>query len=132
MQTLTHDRPSLARNVHRTALDRHATRSPDLMPPPETFDLEDPHPSPEAQAAETAQRTLLHALIDRLPFDLRETLLLSAIQELNSREVSEILQIPEGTVRTRLMRARAELREQYEQLQPTTRGREVAAHGDPR
>lgn len=47
--------------------------------------------------------------IDRLPPKLRSVLLLSAVQELNTRDVAEMLGIPEGTVRSRLHLARKEL-----------------------
>ena len=40
-------------------------------------------------------------------------LLLSAMEELNSREVGEVMGVAEGTVRTRLMRARTELRAKF-------------------
>jgi RNA polymerase sigma-70 factor (ECF subfamily) len=53
----------------------------------------------------------VHRLIDALPEELRQALSLSSIQELSSREIAAILGIPEGTVRTRLMRARQLLRQ---------------------
>jgi RNA polymerase sigma-70 factor, ECF subfamily len=46
-----------------------------------------------------------------LPEDLRSTLVLSAIEELSSKEVAEVLEISETTVRTRIHRARRLLRE---------------------
>ena len=48
----------------------------------------------------------MHAMIDALPEDLRVPLALSAFDELRSPEIGAILGIPEGTVRTRLQRAR--------------------------
>ena len=47
--------------------------------------------------------------IDRLPEKLRTVLILSAVQELNTRDIAEMLGIPEGTVRSRLHSARKEL-----------------------
>ena len=55
----------------------------------------------------------MRAMIDELPEDLRQVLLLSAIKELNSREIAELIGIPEGTVRTRMMRAREELKRRF-------------------
>ena len=75
---------------------------------------------------------MVHTLIDRLPADLREPLLLSAVEEMNSREIGELLDLPEGTVRTRLMRARQQLRAQYETFLDSVGGREVAARGPER
>ncbi len=54
---------------------------------------------------------ILERLIAALPNDLRRTLELSTVQELNSTEIAEILNIPENSVRTRLMRARKLLKE---------------------
>jgi len=50
-------------------------------------------------------------LIDALPEELRQPLALSTVEELTSPEVARILGIPEGTVRTRLMRAREILKQ---------------------
>jgi RNA polymerase sigma-70 factor (ECF subfamily) len=55
-------------------------------------------------------------LIDALPEQLRQPLVLSTIDELTSVEVAEVLGIAEGTVRTRLMRARQILRQKLEAL----------------
>ena len=46
-----------------------------------------------------------------LPDDLAQTLELSTVQELNSAEIAEVMKIPEGSVRTRLFRARKQLKE---------------------
>ena len=54
---------------------------------------------------------LLQRLIAGLPEDLRHPLELSTVQELNSAEIAEVLKIPEGSVRTRLFRARKQLKE---------------------
>lgn len=53
----------------------------------------------------------IHHMIDRLPDDLRQPLALSATQDLNSRQIARILGIPEGTVRTRIQRARQLLKQ---------------------
>ena len=45
---------------------------------------------------------------------LRQALFLSAVEEMTSREVAAAMGIPEGTVRTRVMRAKAELRKRFE------------------
>jgi RNA polymerase sigma-70 factor, ECF subfamily len=66
---------------------------------------------PEQTLLAADQQAAVHRLIDALPEDLRQPLALSAIQELNSREIAAILDIPEGTVRTRLMRARQILKQ---------------------
>ena len=49
--------------------------------------------------------------IARLPEELRDTLLLAAVEGLDTREAAAILEIPEGTVRSRLHTARRRLME---------------------
>jgi RNA polymerase sigma-70 factor, ECF subfamily len=69
--------------------------------------------TPEQSAVDEDERAVLRRLIDGLPEDLRRPLVLSSVEEMTSREVSEVMGIPEGTVRTRLMRARTELRRRF-------------------
>lgn len=76
-------------------------------------------PDPEEALASRNEHAAVHALIDSLAEDLRVPLILSAMEELNSREIGEILRIPEGTVRTRLQRARQILRQKLTSLKET-------------
>ncbi len=68
-----------------------------------------PPASAETLAAEREFRGRLRQEIDRLPEKLRSVLLLSAIDEQDARSVAAILEIPEGTVRSRLHLARKQL-----------------------
>ena len=60
---------------------------------------------------------LLERLVAGLPEDLRYPLQLSTVQELNSVEIGEMLNIPENSVRTRLMRARKLLKDKLSSLE---------------
>jgi len=126
-QHMHDERAFLARTVWRTAFDRlqHRTPQPDELA---ELRLIDPRATPEQAIAEHTDQALLHHLIDRLPPDLRQPLLLSAIDEFTSREIALAMDMPEGTVRTRLMRARAELRRNFEAL-TTSRPGETAVAG---
>ena len=53
----------------------------------------------------------LRAEIERLPEKLRAALLLSAVEGMEAREVAAVLEIPVGTVRSRLHLARKRLLE---------------------
>jgi RNA polymerase sigma-70 factor (ECF subfamily) len=124
------ERAFLARVVWRAAIDRREKRLIGFESEGAELHLPDLRPTPEHAAADGDERALLHELIDELPTELRETLLLSAIEELNSREVGEVMGVPEGTVRTRLMRARSELKARFEERKiqaGLATGREVAA-----
>ena len=117
---LTNERAFLAQTVWRVGLDRlHTRSSTQTLGPATEAALPDPAHSPEQLSSDTEQRALLRRLIHALPEHLRQPLLLSSIDELTSAEIGAILHLPEGTVRTRLMRARTELRRRFEATQPT-------------
>lgn len=121
------ERAFLARVVWRAALDRREARSVGTEDGAE-LRMPDTRPSPEGAAAQEDERLLLHQLIDELPAELRAPLLLSAMEELNSREIGEVMGIPEGTVRTRLMRARTHLKAAFHLQQGARKmAREYAA-----
>ncbi len=69
-----------------------------------------------AQMLDLAER-----VIAGLPRELRDVLTLSAIEEMNSAEIAAALDIPEGSVRTRLLRARQLVKQKLAKLlQPRT------------
>ena len=116
------ERAYLARVAWRVAID-HKRRSSSLSATasdPLALDaIASSHPSPHESISEANQQAKIHALIDSLPEELRVPLVLSAFEELNSREIGQILSIPEGTVRTRLQRARQILREKMTSAKET-------------
>lgn len=52
---------------------------------------------------------ILQATLQRLSPDLREAVILRDLQEMEYREIAQVLGIPEGTVKSRINRGRAEL-----------------------
>jgi RNA polymerase sigma-70 factor (ECF subfamily) len=107
------ERAFLARVAWRVAVDHRRVSHPaGMVNDSETrAELPSPTPGPEQTVVAANQHAQVHAMIDALPEELRLPLVLSASDELNSREIAIILGIPEGTVRTRLQRARQVLRE---------------------
>jgi RNA polymerase sigma-70 factor, ECF subfamily len=69
------------------------------------------HDTPESLLFERSNRKLLQSAIDDLPVYFREVLLLSEVEEMSYREISETLSVPVGTVMSRLSRARRMLRD---------------------
>ena len=65
----------------------------------------------EADAVRAERSALLWKAIDGLPQKLRGVLILSALQGHDTREAARLLDIPEGTVKSRLFLARKELAE---------------------
>ena len=99
-----------ARIAFRVALDRR--RRPGLLSLDDAG--ADALRSDEAAADDVAAarqvRALVASKVADLPGDLRHAVRLSTVAELSSPEIAALLGIPEGTVRTRLMRARRILR----------------------
>ncbi len=110
-ESIENERAFLARVAWRIAVDqrkkvRHA---------PETGIPTIPaHPEQDIIAADW--NATVTRLIDALPEELRQPLALSTVEELNSREIAKVMGIPEGTVRTRLMRARQILKQKLHAL----------------
>jgi RNA polymerase sigma-70 factor (ECF subfamily) len=64
---------------------------------------------PDSALAGREASELLQGALAKLSPDLRETIILRDLQELEYREIAQVLAIPEGTVKSRLNRGRAEL-----------------------
>lgn len=64
----------------------------------------------EAQAFSSVDAELLLALIQKLPLEFREVVLLAYYEDMELAEVAEALGLPGGTVRSRLYRARQKLK----------------------
>jgi len=62
---------------------------------------------------------ILQATLQKLSPDLREAVILRDLQEMEYREIAEVLQIPEGTVKSRINRGRAELARHLRKLKLT-------------
>ncbi|RWH74234.1 sigma-70 family RNA polymerase sigma factor [Mesorhizobium sp.] len=73
----------------------------DVAPPPDS-DTD----SPEAALIAKANSAAVEAAIARLPQPFRETLVLRDINGLSYREIAAMLGVPQGTVMSRLARAR--------------------------
>lgn len=67
-------------------------------------------PDPSEQLAQTQAVKALQRELDDLPREMREVLLLVAIEEMSYEDAAKMLSIPVGTVRSRVSRARSTLR----------------------
>jgi RNA polymerase sigma-70 factor (ECF subfamily) len=63
----------------------------------------------DAAVAGREASELLQGALAKLSPELRETIILRDLQDMEYREISQVLGIPEGTVKSRLNRGRAEL-----------------------
>lgn len=105
----------LSRIAFRVALDRRPRSTQvsldDDVVAPDVASLRAAGAGADELAASKQVQSLLGRAVDALPPDLRHAVQLSTLEELSSSEIGSLLGIPEGTVRTRLMRARGLLRE---------------------
>ena len=69
------------------------------------------NPTPAQSILEKERAAKLWAAIDALPEKLRIAIVLSGIEEHDTREVAALLDLPEGTVKSRLFLARQRLKE---------------------
>lgn len=74
----------------------------------EALNEEPPAEKDEASAIEAKQ--IVRAGLDKLNFQHRSVLVLHDMEQLTEKEISEILGIPQGTVKSRLFNARARMR----------------------
>lgn len=101
--------------VRNTAYSRLAARRATVPLDDEDSDttlaevLRDPGDDPEAALARRQDRERLDTLLDALPVELRECVVLSDLEEMSYKEIAQVVGIPVGTVMSRLWRARQTL-----------------------
>lgn len=128
-RSMENERAFLARVAWRIAVDRsssstHRWAAETDEGPVAYADPQSLEPDPEKTLILANDHALIHSMIDALPEELRVPLVLSSDDELNSRQIGRILGIPEGTVRTRLQRARQLLRQKLAVMHQSTPGAE--------
>ena len=72
-------------------------------------ELTDPHPSPETHAAGMELRVRIQQALAQLSPELREAVILRDLEDMDYKEIAQVLRIPEGTVKSRISRGRGEL-----------------------
>lgn len=75
----------------------------------------DPAPNVETMLLEQVDRETLTTLVEQLPSEYREVLVLREIEDFSYKEIAEVTGIPAGTVMSRLSRARAALRKAWQE-----------------
>jgi RNA polymerase sigma factor (sigma-70 family) len=94
----------IVRNVFYTWIQRN----PICEPIDRAGDLRDStFPDPEQTLV---RRTVVQNALKTLPTHCREVLILREVEEMSYRDISALLRVPEGTVMSRLSRARAHIR----------------------
>lgn len=66
-------------------------------------------PGQQARVESHERREMVHKALQRISPDLREAVILRDLQDMDYREIAQVLKVPEGTVKSRINRGRAEL-----------------------
>jgi len=71
--------------------------------------LQDQSISPERRVQRLQVQKVVHETLQKLSPELREALILRDLQDMDYKEIAQVLKIPEGTVKSRINRGRTEL-----------------------
>jgi RNA polymerase sigma-70 factor (ECF subfamily) len=71
--------------------------------------LEDQNPNPETRLRSQEIQKSVHEALKRLSPELREAVILRDLQDLDYKDIAKVLNVPEGTVKSRINRGRTEL-----------------------
>jgi RNA polymerase sigma-70 factor (ECF subfamily) len=118
---------SIAHNAHLDALRRD--RRLDVLPPERVNDAAD---ALQPEGSDIGLRLDLLAALERLPHDQRSALLLVLVEQLSYVEAAEVLQVPAGTVMSRVSRARVAMRAWLDGSAATGTAARAAARPDLR
>jgi RNA polymerase sigma-70 factor (ECF subfamily) len=89
----------------------HQQRPEALQPDKEIEAAQDHSPGPEALAFDRAARESIARALEQLPPEFREAVVLREMEGMSYSEIARVLDVPIGTVMSRLARARRRLQE---------------------
>ena len=106
---LARDHVTIDGEAVERAVEGNAERGPALSPGPDT---------PETLLLRDTLAPELQAAIDALPPAFREAVWLRDVEEFSYAEIAEMLQVPAGTVMSRISRGRRQLFDRLHHLRP--------------
>ena len=89
------------------------------------FELEEKGLGPEEKLLQKETQNLVHSALQEIPEDNRMVLILRDIKNLTYDEISEVLDIPKGTVKSRINRGRLALKDVLKARGYNISGKEV-------
>jgi RNA polymerase sigma factor (sigma-70 family) len=90
------------RRKSRLKIDHHGEGDSEEL----VFDISSDEDNPEAMPVRKAESQTVRFALNAMPGPLREILVLRELEELSYRQISDITDLPIGTVMSRLARAR--------------------------
>ena len=107
-------RPWLLAIVRNTAYSwMQHNRSPELTIPldDEAHEIESKDLNPEALLVHSADTQMVRQVLEELPVEFREVIVLRELEGLSYKQIADVAEIPLGTVMSRLARARKRLQQ---------------------
>jgi RNA polymerase sigma-70 factor (ECF subfamily) len=89
------------------SLDTTPSEHEDAVPLGER--IPDAGPAPDSGIQSREARETVHQALQKLSPELREAVILRDLQDMDYKEIAMVLKVPEGTVKSRINRGRAEL-----------------------
>ncbi len=89
------------------SLDAASSSHEDAQPLSEQ--IQDQSAPPDARVRSREVGETVHAALGKLSPELREAVILRDLQDMDYKEIAAVLRVPEGTVKSRINRGRAEL-----------------------
>ena len=100
---------TIVRNTAYTWLRRHGAEQPAATLAVVEDTPDESTPSPETALLRHADRTLVRTALEALPVEFREILVLRELEGLAYKDIATVIDVPIGTVMSRLARARTRL-----------------------
>lgn len=104
---------AIVRNCFLTAARQSGGKRDVPLPEGSEAELTDAAPDPEAMALQRDAGRQLDGMLAALAPDFREILVLREMEDMSYADIARVLEIPVGTVMSRLARARAQLKENW-------------------
>ena len=98
---------AIVRNCHVTAMSQQRRRG---FVPIDSEEFESPEPGPEDEVLQRDASRTVARLLAALPAEHREVLVLREFEDMSYSDIARVLDIPIGTVMSRLARARSALK----------------------
>jgi RNA polymerase sigma-70 factor (ECF subfamily) len=115
---------AIVRNTYYTWRTTHRSRTHDESFEEETHGLGESstildgasNGNPEVLLMQQASKRIINTALERLPLESREMIVLRELEDLSYKEIATIVEVPIGTVMSRLARARGLLRAALQQM----------------
>ena len=100
---------AIVRNTCYTWLQRNRTSDWQVPVDEETTENIETDSNPETLLLREANTLMVRQAVEKLPPEFREVIVLRELEELSYKQISEVVDVPIGTVMSRLARARKRL-----------------------